>query len=60
MGLGDVYKRQVLTTATVVLLLCLPPAAGSGAVFEQKTVCTRAVAVVCFRVANLRYENGGT
>ena len=45
-------------TAAVVLLLSLPPAAGgSGAVFVRKTVCTRAVVVVCLRVTNARYEN---
>ena len=44
-------------TAAVVLLLSLPPAAaGSGAVFMQKTVYTRAVVVVCSRVANARNE----
>ena len=36
--------------AAVVLLLFLPAAARSGAVFRQKTVCTRAVVVVCLRV----------
>ena len=47
-------------TAAVVPLLSLPAAAGSGAVFMQKTVCTRGAVVVCSRVANARYENAAT
>ena len=47
--------------AVVVLLLSLPTAAaGSGAVFVQKTVCTRTVVLMCLRVANGRYENAAT
>ena len=49
-------------TSAVVLLSIRPAAAGSGAFFVQKRVCTRAVVliVVCSRVANARYEHDAT
>ena len=45
-------------TAALLLLVSLRDAAGSGAVFVQKTVCTRAV--VCLRVTNATYKNAAT